>query len=206
MHCSSHAGNRFSIICWASGITGTDAATANPRESGLTGTSRIISAGKLLRRQPAGYTTPLDPGHEFPQVLEQLCGPGATYPAGGAYPPIVNSGFVASYAAGGGQADPGEIMRCFGPSQLPVLNALAREFAVCDRWYAPMPGPTWPNRFFAHAASSAGLDHSPTTAEIILWESLAGLSFNHGTIFDRMNSAKVSGASTPETCSPWWPP
>ena len=54
-----------------------------------------------------------------------------------------------------------------------------------------MPGPTWPNRFFVHAASSAGLDHSPTTAEIILWESLAGLSFNHGTIFDRMNSAKV---------------
>jgi phospholipase C len=54
-----------------------------------------------------------------------------------------------------------------------------------------MPGPTWPNRFFVHAASSNGLDHSPTTAEIVLWESLAGFNFTGGTIFDMMNGKNV---------------
>jgi phospholipase C len=42
-----------------------------------------------------------------------------------------------------------------------------------------------------HAASSNGLDHSPTTAEIVLWESLAGFTFPGGTIFDLMNRHNV---------------
>ena len=39
---------------------------------------------------------------------------------------------------------------------MPVASTLAREFAVCDRWFSSLPGPTWPNRFFAHTASSGG--------------------------------------------------
>jgi hypothetical protein len=66
--------------------------------------------------------------------LHQLCGPAATY-RGGPYSVIHDSGFVASYVASGGK-DPAEVMKCFRPEQLPVLNALAREFAVCDNWHA----------------------------------------------------------------------
>ena len=47
-------------------------------------------------------------------------------------------------------------MRCFPPKSLPVLTTLATEFAVCDAWFSSVPGPTWPNRFFAHAATSKG--------------------------------------------------
>ena len=47
-------------------------------------------------------------------------------------------------------------MRCFAPKSLPVLTTLASEFAVCDSWFSSVPGPTWPNRFFAHAATSKG--------------------------------------------------
>ncbi len=83
---------------------------------------------------------------------------------------------------------PGEIMKCYQPEQLPVLVTLATEFAVCDHWFASMPGPTWPNRFFVHAASSGGLDHSPTTGEVIGWELFSGFAFQHGTIFDRLTS------------------
>jgi phospholipase C len=50
-----------------------------------------------------------------------------------------------------------------------------------------MPGPTWPNRFFAVAASSGGLDHSPSTDQIFLWESFSGFSFQNGTIFDALS-------------------
>jgi len=162
--------------------------------------SNVFNGQAFSVAQPADYAMPVDPSHEFcldpannipAGVLQQLCGSGAVYPFGGAYPAILNSGYVSSYAASGGQANPGEIMKCYGPSQLPVLNALAQEFVVCDNWHASMPGPTWPNRFFAHAASSGGLDHSPSTKEIGEWDTVDGFSFTNGTIFDRMNDAGV---------------
>ena len=135
---------------------------------------------------------PADPGHEFTNVLVQLCGAGATYPSGGKYPAINNTGFVASYAASGGAANPGEVMKCFAPEQLLVLVGLAQEFAVCDNWHASMPGPTWPNRMFVHAGSSGGLDHSPTTEEIVEWETIGGFRFKAGSIFDALKKKGVS--------------
>jgi phospholipase C len=149
--------------------------------------SNAFNGQSFSATQQADYAMPVDPGHEFPDVVKQLCN-GPIYQSGGAYPPVLNGGFVASYADSGGQANPGEIMKCYSSSQLPVLNALAKEFVVCDHWYASMPGPTWPNRFFVHAASSGGLDHSPSAAEISKWETVDGFSFQNGTIFDRMNA------------------
>jgi phospholipase C len=32
--------------------------------------------------------------------------------------------------------------------QVPVYDALAREFLICQRWFAAHPGPTFPNRFY----------------------------------------------------------
>lgn len=37
-----------------------------------------------------------------------------------------------------------------------MLADLAREFGVCTRWFCSVPGETWPNRNFAHAATSDG--------------------------------------------------
>jgi phospholipase C len=142
--------------------------------------------------QPADYVMPVDPGHEFPDVVQQLCGAGKTYPRGGAYPPCDNSGFVYSYVQSGG-ANPGEIMKCYSPGQLPVLNQLAQEFVICDNWHCSMPGPTWPNRFFALGASSGGLDHSPSPLDMSGWELPGnGFTFPNGSIFDRLNNAGIS--------------
>jgi phospholipase C len=72
------------------------------------------------------------------------------------------SGFVQNYEQQAGAGRGGEIMRCFRPAQLPVLSALAREYAVCDAWFSSVPGPTLPNRAFAHFGTSFGrLDMSP---------------------------------------------
>lgn len=139
---------------------------------------------KVYASSPADWTMPYDPGHEFNDVKEQLCG------AGGNYPHINNSGFVTSYSKID-PANPGEIMKCYAPDQLPVLTTLAQEFAVCDHWFSSMPGPTWPNRFFVHAASSAGLDHSPaplTMADAILFR---GYTFENGTIYNRLDKASL---------------
>jgi phospholipase C len=40
--------------------------------------------------------------------------------------------------------------------QIPVLWGLADNFTLCDRWFASVMGPTWPNRFYLHACSSNG--------------------------------------------------
>ena len=157
----------FDHMLGFSGIKGTDAATGQPTQiNGLSGNeSNTFNNQKYTVTRGADYRMPIDPKHEFPDVLHQLCGPAAVYPKAGAYPATDSSGFVSVYAASGGSATPGEVMKCYTPDQLPVLNALASEFVVCDSWQASMPGPTWPNRMFVHAASAAGLDHSPTTLE-----------------------------------------
>lgn len=103
----------------------------------------------------------MDPGHDFTDVYMQMYGvpvgtPGA--PPTSATPDM--SGFAKSYEQQGG--DPANIMRCFEPSQLPAICGLAREYAVCDQWFSSVPGPTLPNRAFAHFGTSFGrLDMSP---------------------------------------------
>jgi phospholipase C len=37
------------------------------------------------------------------------------------------------------------------------LTTLAQEFCVCDRWFSAVPGPTWLNRFYTHAATCDGM-------------------------------------------------
>lgn len=142
----------------------------------------------------ASMIMPCDPGHEFEDVMEQLCGKGAAkaYQNDGIYPPINNSGFVTNYQQLKKLKGPiNEIMRCYNTAQqLPVMAALADNFAVCNRWFSSMPGPTWPNRFFVHAASSSGLDHSPNIFQITKWETISGFSFPNKTIYDRMDENK----------------
>lgn len=48
------------------------------------------------------------------------------------------------------------VMHCMPPGKIPVLGELARQFVVCTNWHSSVPGATWPNRQFAHAATSAG--------------------------------------------------
>ncbi len=66
-------------------------------------------------------------------------------------------GFLADYAlTDAGAAAAGQIMQSFGPPEANVINALARNFAVCDRWFSSVPAQTWPNRGFVHTGSSDG--------------------------------------------------
>ena len=78
--------------------------------------------------------------------------------------PVTMKGFVQSYAAMGGSnlTQSHKIMRCYAPSKIPILATLAQQYAVCDHWFSSIPGPTLPNRAYAHAATSIGrLDMDP---------------------------------------------
>ncbi|KVU67253.1 alkaline phosphatase family protein [Burkholderia ubonensis] len=136
---------------------------------------------------------PTDPGHEFTDVVVQLCGTGVEFRKGQPYPPIDNSGFASNYAtthtegAPPQAADVGKIMQAVDTrTQTPSLYQLATSFVLCDGWHASMPGPTWPNRYFVHGASSAGLDHSPTREEMGGWETVGGFPYPKGSIFDAL--------------------
>lgn len=48
------------------------------------------------------------------------------------------------------------VMLCQDPAQVPVLSTLALQFAVFDHWFCSVPGETWPNRNYLHAATSDG--------------------------------------------------
>lgn len=102
----------------------------------------------------ASHVLEVDPDHSHDAVQQQLfhgVAPGGE---------PLNRGFVESFAARvastGKAVDPRAIMRCFPTARVPVLARLAQEFVTCRRWFASAPGETWPNRNYAHAATSHG--------------------------------------------------
>ncbi|KAJ9568218.1 hypothetical protein OSB04_004184, partial [Centaurea solstitialis] len=48
------------------------------------------------------------------------------------------------------------VMKGFKPENVPVYAKLVEEFAVFDRWFSSIPGPTQPNRLFVYSATSHG--------------------------------------------------
>jgi len=119
------------------------------------------TTGALVKPQPLadfqGQLDP-DPDHHFPAVDLQIFG-GDTSPSR-----VANmQGFVKSYF--NQERDVGhsqKIMYYFAQNQLPVLTTLALEFAVFNRWFASIPGPTICNRAFAHYGTSFGrVDMNP---------------------------------------------
>lgn len=95
----------------------------------------------------------VDPRHDFADVMEQLFGTAAVSPV---QSPTM-SGFVRNYERYTGAPDTAAvIMNCFAPSRLRVLSGLANAYAVCDRWFCSVPGPTLANRLYAHAGTTRG--------------------------------------------------
>jgi phospholipase C len=110
------------------------------------------------------------------------------------------SGFVASAAAtfagrGIEDGDPGCVMGYYDGADVPVYDHLAEEFAVCDRWFASVPGSTLPNRLYALCGTAAGsrddrplhvppLYHQPSFARHLDAHSISWrwYSFDPGTL------------------------
>jgi phospholipase C len=87
--------------------------------------------------------TPADPPHSWDACHFQW--------NGGA-----NDNFVRAHA-GTHEAD---VMGYHVRSQLPVSYALADAGVVCNRWFSACLGPTWPNRYYLHGATSRGMQRN----------------------------------------------
>lgn len=187
----------FDHMLGFSRLKGKDAITGLPREANGANINRDKNLNPDTGVEVA-VSTPADlalkdidkdPSHEFKNVLTQLCGDSSLYdPSTGHYPTTINnSGFIKDYKNDGAN-NPDRIMHCFTKEQLPVLNKLAEEFAVCDNWFSSLPGPTWPNRFFLMAATSGGLDDSPSSFDTATSVGFNGYRFANGNIFDLLDS------------------
>jgi phospholipase C len=99
-----------------------------------------------------------DPDHHFPAVDLQIFGGDTSANR------VANMrGFVKSYFNQRGDVEHSQkIMYCFRQTDLPVLTTLALQFAVFNRWFSSIPGPTICNRAFAHYGTSFGrVDMNP---------------------------------------------
>jgi phospholipase C len=69
------------------------------------------------------------------------------------------NGFVYEMLRGGqSQKAAAQTMKCYNSTSLSVLSSLAMEYAVFDRFYASIPGPTEPNRMYLLSGTSHGAD------------------------------------------------
>lgn len=149
---------------------------------GLTGTelnpdSRGTAVQVTRDAAVSGELTP-DPGHHFPDVNYQIFGNYQGTPSG----PLMQ-GFVKAYELHTHDLQKSHrIMKCFDPVRIPALVTLAQQYAVCDRWFSSVPGPTLPNRSYMHAATSIGrVDMNP------LWRDVTT------TIYERLDKFGATG-------------
>jgi phospholipase C len=144
---------------------------------------------------PYAVTVGKGPGHSVNQTDVQLFGSRNTSGA------VNNSGFVAAYRSelntdkvlSPTNADMDVVMQSFSAAQLPVINALADEFAICDAWHAEVPGPTQPNRLYLHAATSDGhaLNNWSATFDLkTIYEQVAAAGFTWATYEEDSNEVR----------------
>lgn len=107
-----------------------------------------------------GFTTPnLDPNEAYKHVLNQCFGSATnkveTPPPDGTHAAM--QGFLQDFDSDIDSWDETlQITETYTPKELTVLNPLAKQFAVSDRWYCSMPTQTNPNRAFSLCGTSLG--------------------------------------------------
>jgi phospholipase C len=137
--------------------------------------------GKVFVQAPteARQSLKWDPHHEVVHVAEQLANH--------------NMGFVRNFSEQYPDStdDARQFIMGYYPLDfLPALHVLARNFTVCDHWFASVPGPTWPNRFFALTGSANGRVNMPDDGTHKT--DIPGyFQQTQDTIFDRLNERAI---------------
>jgi len=117
-----------------------------------------------VSRSAASFKAPTSaPKGSFANVGEQIRGPG------GADAPEPLKGFVVNFAKTGDKR-PGQIMEAYSRAQVPVLSALAKNYAVSDAWFSSVPTHTLANRAFLHAGTSRGLVDNGRPFNPLKWD------------------------------------
>ncbi|GFZ17361.1 non-specific phospholipase C6 [Actinidia rufa] len=123
----------------------------NPQINGVTGqecnpvSTKTQDPTSICFKDDAEFVDP-DPGHSFEDVVQQVFGSNQ-------FPSM--TGFV-EQALSLSQNLSETVMKGFKPQNVPIYAELVKNFAVFDRWFSSIPGPTQPNRLFVYSATSHG--------------------------------------------------
>jgi phospholipase C len=148
----------------AAGFDGLHAGLWNPANADYFSGGSTASVPVAMSVTSSTVPNP-DPQETFANVTYQLYGPQGAVPN----PTWPMQGFAVNYASTATQ-DPSQIMQCHSPAQVPLLSALARNYAVSDAWFASVPSQTWPNRAFVHAGTSNGHVDNGSPPDPLLWD------------------------------------
>src|ERR1700736_381490 len=106
---------------------------------------------KVYRLPSGQLKLPADPPHERPYITTQLLGNPTPNGAIASSPPYPMSGFLKSYSEVPGidlKSSPIP-MGYHAGTDLPATDFFANQYCICDRWFAPIPTGTQPNRLMA---------------------------------------------------------
>jgi phospholipase C len=154
--------------------------------NGLTGKEfnyadvRNTSSEKVFVNNKCPYINDCDPSHGTSATTFKVF-------AGGDGSSEASNGGFAAYEASSKALNYCDVMSGFPPEKLPVINSLASEFAVMDRFFASHPGPTWPNRMYTLSGTSAG-----STETYVWYHNMRGKLFPQETIFDQLEVANLT--------------
>jgi phospholipase C len=162
--------------------------------SNRTPDGRVIPAGKTDDpRSPQP-----NPGEPYEDVYSQMYDVPlesdiTKIPVVPPHPPNMQ-GFIRNYAdqKKDPPADPATIMNSLTPKPIPVLSALAHNYALCDHWFASIPTQTFCNRSFVHAGTSSGYVNNGGAGMCLVNETT--------TIYDLLEAA---GKSWNVFCGAW---
>ncbi|GAB2289382.1 Non-specific phospholipase C6 [Dionaea muscipula] len=152
----------------------------SPEINGVTGDecNPVEKSGSHSQIQSICFTddaeyVDLDPGHSFDDVKSQVFG-SSSVPS------------MLGFAEQALSVSPNlseTVMKGFKPENVPVFASLVKEFAVFDRWFSSIPGPTQPNRLFVYSATSHG-----ATSHV---KKQLALGYPQKTIFDSLHENNI---------------
>ncbi|KAI8365959.1 phosphoesterase [Radiomyces spectabilis] len=153
-------------------VDGSDASMCNPIDTSDDEQICVTHDGLFHTQEPENF---------IPDVNQQIYNiPFGTSPAPDASPNM--KGFVANYVRYRGKDKAAEIMQGLNQSTLPVLYTLVQEYAISDRWFSSVPGSTFPNRNFLHAATAGGVVNND----------IPPLGYPLTTTFEKLHAINVS--------------
>ena len=161
------------LFGWARDILGVDGLTGdeyNYVDPSDTNSEKIFVSDK------APFLNQCDPNHGVPATTQKLFSTNAAKLSGvadmGGFVAYENSSSVNNYC---------NVMQGFPPSKVPILTSLAQNYAIMDRFFASVPGPTWPNRMFALSGTSAG-----STSTSVWYQNEPGRLYPQKTFYDQV--------------------
>ena len=87
---------------------------------------------------------------------------------------------------------------------LPFLGAAARDWTVCDRYFAALMGPTFPNRLYLHAAVTDRTVNTITASSLpTIWDRLASRGLSGRNYFVNIPTVLLWGAKYSSIARPY---